>query len=195
MTAEPLPGMPEPVEPSALGRDDPRDRVDVEHVSTMHTEASLLAMLRQRCTVRSQGVGTRYVFATHVRAGSGFDQRTADAVTLDGWQGGNRRNPVHELEGFEVKTSRSDWLRELKDPGKCEAVRRYCARWWLVTVPGVVRGGELPDGWGLLLARGSVLRAEVQAPRLEPEDPPRGFWVAFSRAAVKTEQRHLEASR
>jgi hypothetical protein len=196
VTAVPLPGMPEPIErvaPSALGLDSPGDytgRPEPEQ----HTEASLLALLRRRCTIRSQGVGERYVFATHVRAGSGFDQRTADAVTLDCWQGGNRHDPAHDLEGFEVKVSRGDWLRELKDPHKSQAVRRYCARWWLLAPSGIVRADELPDGWGLMVARGSLLRAEVQAPRLQPEPVPRGFWVAFARAAVKTEQRRREVS-
>ena len=160
-----------------------------------HTEASLLARLRARYTVRSQGNGSRYVFATHVRSDSGFDRRTADAVVLDTWQSGQWLNAPHPFQGFEVKTSRADWLRELKDPLKAEAVARYCRQWWLV-IPdlSMVKAGELPPDWGLLLCHGDGLRAAVPARLRAVEEPTRGFWVAFTRAAVKTEERRLTES-
>lgn len=185
MTPDMLPDMPEdplPFTPPPVPEPEPRE----------WSEAYLLELLRARYTVQSQGIGSRWVFATHVRGGSGWDQRTADAVVLDAWQGGRPLDPAHDLEGFEVKISRSDWLRELKDPAKCEAVRRYCTRWWLVVPdPRIVRAGELPAGWGLMAAtaNGMSLRTVVKAPKLIGDDVPRGFWVAFTRAAVKTEAR------
>lgn len=153
------------------------------------TEATMLALLRERFDVTSQGTGRRFVFATHVRDGAGFDRRTADAVALDLWQ--STRN---ELHGFEVKVSRSDWLRELRDPAKHAAVARYCQRWSLV-IPsaGMVKPGELPDGWGLIvcISGGAALRAAVPAPWRRADVPPRGFWAAFTRAAVRTEGNRL----
>lgn len=170
-----LPGMPEP-EPV----------VELVPEQRVWREGELLELLRQRYTVQSQGVGSRYVFATHVRDDAGFDRRTADAVVLDAWQ--SSRHPLH---GFEVKCSRSDWLRELKDPDKHTAVARYCHTWWLVIADrSMVKAGELPGGWGMLVPNGShMLRAVVQPRAQQPDEPPRGFWVAFSRAAVKTETR------
>ena len=61
--------------------------------------------------------------------------------------------------------TRADWLRELKQPGKCESVAQYCDHWWIVAPPGVVGPGELPAAWGLLVARGDGLRAEKHAPK------------------------------
>jgi hypothetical protein len=72
----------------------------------------------------------------------------------------------HYLHGFEVKASRSDWLRELKDPRKADSVMRYCDFWWVVAgEAAIVKDGELPGGWGLLVPRGSDLVCKVQAER------------------------------
>jgi hypothetical protein len=98
-------------------------------------------------------------------------------------------NAPHPLQGFEVKTSRSDWRRELADPEKADAVARYCRQWWLV-IPSadMVKPGELPADWGLMVCSGLGLRAYRSAPLRMAVDPPRGFWAAFTRAAVKTER-------
>ncbi|MGW8565686.1 hypothetical protein [Isoptericola sp. NPDC055881] len=65
------------------------------------------------------------------------------------------------LVGHEVKASRSDWLNELNKPGKADAWADQCHEWWLVTVPGVVQEGELPDGWGLMVPGRSKTRMQV----------------------------------
>lgn len=173
------------------------------------TELTMLERLRTYYSTRSQGDGTRYSVAWHVRSGAGFGDayrvRTADAVVMDLWPSAGLL-----LHGFEVKVSRSDWLAELQDPAKCEGVRRYMDRWWLV-VPAAprtyVREGELPDGWGLMYASNQVrrvwdparrafgdreclsLRVAKQAPRLTPEPVGRSFMAALLRATAKTAAR------
>jgi hypothetical protein len=166
------------------------------------TETAMLALIRERFSAAS-GNGERYVFARHVRSHAGFDAtRTADAVVMDVWPSSGLA--VH---GFEVKVSRSDWLRELKDPHKATPVRRFCDHWWLVVSDrSIVRPGELPDGWGLLapaLAQSQyvwdheagrfarrpgrqVLRQVVAAPKLAPEPMTRSFYAALLRAATRT---------
>ncbi|MFF2621221.1 hypothetical protein [Oerskovia jenensis] len=66
------------------------------------------------------------------------------------------------LVGHEVKASRADWLNELAKPGKADAWADQCHEWWLVTVPGVVRDGELPEGWGLMLPGRSRTRMDIR---------------------------------
>ncbi|MEJ2886126.1 hypothetical protein [Actinomycetospora aeridis] len=147
------------------------------------TEADVLAWLRRRYTAVSPGNGPRYVFATHVRSAAGFDaMRTADAVVMDTWRSGR-----WELHGHEVKVSRSDWLRELKDLGKAEAVGRFCDRWWVV-VPdaSIVKTDELPVDWGLLVVAPTRARTVRQAPKREAEPVSRSFMAALMRAAVRT---------
>jgi hypothetical protein len=84
--------------------------------------------------------------------------RRADLVRIGMWASRGTGIDVHE-----VKVSRADWLRELDDPAKAEAWWPYCNRFWVVTVPGVVAGGELPAGWGLLEFPVSGRRFKVRA--------------------------------
>lgn len=103
----------------------------------------------------------------------------ADEVTLD-YQGKTFRvdaiaanlwvsRGLH-LHGFEIKVSRSDWLKELQCVGKCEAGRRFCDRWWLVSPPDVAKREELPEGWGWIQTNGVGLRIAKQAPHNESPD-------------------------
>lgn len=101
--------------------------------------------------------------------------RRADALAL-----GLGERSGAGIEGFEIKSHRGDWLRELGMPGKSESAARYCDRWWLVlSAPEIVRDGELPDGWGLLVPRGKRLVALQQAARRAPEPPSREFLSAL----------------
>lgn len=76
-------------------------------------------------------------------ATGGMASRRADAMAMSLWH-----SRGIELHGFELKISRSDWLRERKDPAKADALAVYCDRWWLVTAPGIVKPDELPAPWG-----------------------------------------------
>lgn len=78
-----------------------------------------------------------------------------------------------ELHAFEVKVQRSDWLRELAQPDKSLPWVSACERFWVVAPAGVVRGGELPESWGLMTwsVRGGVgaVRVTDRAKRREPD--------------------------
>lgn len=70
-----------------------------------------------------------------------------------------------EIHGFEIKASRSDWMRELRRMAKSAAAFEQCNRWWLVAPADVAVKDELPPGWGWLqLDAGGRLRKVVQAP-------------------------------
>lgn len=68
------------------------------------------------------------------------------------------------LVGHEVKASRADWLHELDQPHKATQWADQCHEWWLVTIPGVVRDGELPAGWGLMVPGTSKTRMKIVTP-------------------------------
>lgn len=171
------------------------------------TERQMLDLLHRRYSQTNPGNGPRYACAEHVKDGAGFShRRIADFIAVDCWPTGGI-----ELHGHEVKVSRSDWLHELKRPEKAEAFKRYMDRWWLV-VPdaAIVKPGELPVGWGLLvLSRRShqgswpnyhqrrieeCLRAKVQAPRLTPEPLPREMLATLARSTAKTSKRRAHAA-
>jgi len=96
-------------------------------------------------------------------ATGGRARRRADALVCSCWPS----NGIW-LAGVELKVSRSDWKRELKDPGKAWGVGRYCHYWWLACPAGVAE--EVPEAWGLVTVddKGTV-RVRKQAPRREPE--------------------------
>lgn len=106
-----------------------------------------------------------YVTLQEVRDATGFDGTSiADAMAVSLY-----RSRGKSLWGFEFKVSRSDWLRELKQPEKAESILRYCHHWALV-VPDkdIVKPGELPSTWGMYVAYKDKLKPIVPAPLLDP---------------------------
>lgn len=120
-----------------------------------------------------------WAFLPQVRNGTGFLRvtRTADALALGLWPSRGM-----ELHGFEVKASRSDWIRELKEPAKADEIFRFCDRWWVVVGDDkIVQSGELPPTWGLLAPRGSGLTAKTEAPKLDAQPLSKAFVAAICR--------------
>lgn len=171
---------------------DALDTIETPDPTPRATEADMLAALRARYAIASQGVSIRYAIAEHVQSGAGFDaRRVCDFMALDLWPS----KGLH-LHGHEVKVSRSDWLRELRDPAKAEEFRQWCDRWWLVVPDAeIVKAGELPTGWGLIVVTNGVPRISRQAPTLTPQPWSRSFRAAFARAVQKTSHRALQDMR
>lgn len=115
--------------------------------------------------------------------------RTADAVAMNMFP--SRGLAVH---GVEVKASRADWLRELKDPSKSEPVQRFCDHWWIAANAGIVNREELPPTWGLLELQGKALRQKVAAPKLKADLMDRGFMAALLRNAAGRATRELQTA-
>jgi hypothetical protein len=67
------------------------------------------------------------------------------------------------LVGHELKVSRADWLHELDEREKADQWADQCHEWWLVVGdPTIVRDGELPAGWGLMVPGRSKTRLEIK---------------------------------
>jgi hypothetical protein len=100
-----------------------------------------------------------------------------------------------ELHGFEIKVSRSDWLRELKDPTKSAPVQRYCDRWWIICPDGVIKPGELPPTWGHYEVKpGGTIRQVVAAPKLEAQPVTKDFMAALVRRAGAVDAEEVNAA-
>lgn len=94
------------------------------------------------------------------------------------------------LIGHEIKATRADWLHELAQPDKADTWADQCHEWWLVTVPGVVADGELPDGWGLMTpGRSRTRMTVVQRARRHPDRTPSWGAVRSIMARLDTLQR------
>jgi hypothetical protein len=151
------------------------------------SERTMLDRLARRYAAVS-GNGIRYARAEHVKVSAGHDaRRVCDLMVMDLWTGyGVGRGP--KLHGHEVKVSRADWLTELRDPSKALAFAAFCDFWWLVVSDAaIVRNGELPEGWGLLVAHGASLRVAVEAAR-RPDPAPidRDLAATLMRSVTKT---------
>jgi hypothetical protein len=125
--------------------------------------------------------GEDFAICMEVRNAAGFGaSRSCDALGIGLWP--SRGCHVH---GFEIKASRTDWLRELKEGAKAESFHRYCDYWHLVVGDkAIVRDGELPEGWGLLVPHGNTLREIVAPAKIAAEPMPRGMLAAFVKRAA-----------
>lgn len=126
-----------------------------------------------------------------VRNDAGFSAtRTADAIAVGLWP-----STGCTLEGFEIKVSRGDWMRELKDGGKSEAFMPYMDFWWLVAPRDIVTDDELPPSWGLLVPNADGLRVARAAKRLDPKPMPRGMLAAMVKRASTKRARDAEIAK
>jgi hypothetical protein len=100
-----------------------------------------------------------------VRDSTGFDSsRSADAMSISLY-----RTRGREVNGFEIKHSRSDWLRELKDPAKAEEIGKYCDYFYLLTPDDTVaKVDELPIPWGWMVPKGQRFKVMKKAQKMDP---------------------------
>ena len=133
--------------------------------------------------LRAQLPAEEYALFYEVRDATGcHGTRSADALAISLWP--SRGLEVH---GFEFKISRADWVKELRNPAKAEAIAAYCDRWWLVVSDErIVNPGEVPPAWGLKAVRGDKLVTITLAGKQENPAPlDRLFVAAIARAAQK----------
>lgn len=140
----------------------------------------LIEALRQNYLYPERG------FIEEFRGGTGWSRESrADAIAMDLWP-----SKGLELIGFEIKTSRQDWLKELKTPDKCVPIKQFCDRWYLVIddmkIINYFNTEELPDDWGLMCMNylGKV-EIKKEAPKLKAEPIDRAFLAALIRRASK----------
>lgn len=133
-----------------------------------------------RVALREKYQPPEYAVLEEVRNQTGFSvgrQRTADMLVMGLWPS----RGLH-LHGIEIKSSRQDWAKELKDPGKAEEIARFCDYWWLaVGDKNIVKDGELPATWGLLAPRGNKMVVVKEAEKFEPQSISRPFLAAIMR--------------
>jgi len=138
------------------------------------TEADVVTRLARKFAA------PEYAFLPQVNQGTGSHAgRRADGVAMSVWPS----RGLH-LHGFEVKVSRGDFLSELKQPAKSDAIQRYCHFWWLVTAKDVIRDGDmLPPTWGWMETEGAGLTIRKHAAQLSAEPWSIPFVASVLRAA------------
>lgn len=142
--------------------------------TTLTSESAVLKALRQRFPAPAWAMLAGVGNGTGGRA-----DRWADAVAMSVWPSRGL-----EIHGFEIKVNRGDFLRELKQPRKAEAVGQYCDRWWIAAgSKKIARPEELPPAWGLLVPHGKTMKIIKDAGRTDAAQLNRTFVAAVLRRA------------
>lgn len=119
----------------------------------MPTESDLFNLLKKKFP------SPEYALMAHVKDGLQNNKSICDALAMGTWA-----SRGFHLNGFEIKVSRSDFLQEIKNPQKAENIAKFCDKWWMVvSSQDIVKDGELPENWGLLVAKGERLQCKKEA--------------------------------
>lgn len=144
-----------------------RQKPDADGASSKLTSNDLFKLILKR----HEGPG--WIVLAEVGNSTGTNtQRHADAIAMGIWP-----SRGFSLHGYEIKVSREDVKKELRDPGKADAVGQYVDYWWLaISDLSIIDGLEIPESWGILVPKKSALRVHRQAPLRSSKLPlaPRG---------------------
>lgn len=161
------------------------------------TTADLIAAVRRIHT--NHGLIDHWSFFEELRLGTGYGrgkEQRIDAFAFGLW------SKNWGSMAYEVKVSRTDFLKELKTPLKRRMALRYSNLFWFVTPQGLVAPDEVPIEAGLMEARWRVVQTYPE--RIEAwgvdtvvpapwRDIPPPTWSLF--AAVARRVARLEAER
>lgn len=113
--------------------------------------------------IGAEGLGEEWVLLEEARRGAGFtgNSNRCDLLAIGTWESRGL-----QLVGHEVKVSRQDWQKELKQPEKAEWIWKHCHQWFLVIPAGskIVLPDELPASWGLMEVNASCVKVVTKAP-------------------------------
>ena len=134
---------------------------------------------------------SQYALMKEVSDAAGFNRsRSADYIAVNLWPSRGLT-----IDGIELKSFRSDWLNELKNPKKAENIFKYCDYFYLLTTDDTIaKEEEIPDSWGWKYIKGEKVVIKKKAPKLTPQPISRDFMVAMlKRSADRSEFVHLSA--
>lgn len=161
-----------------------------------YTSSHIKAIIRMRYTAPQYAVVEEVRNATgKVKRIAGARPRYADMLAIGLWP-----SVGLDIIGFEIKTTRADWLKEISDAKKAVAIQQYCDRWYLVVphknheriVRSVDGVSELPPTWGMLTVDNGVVREIVKAPKLNAVAITRPFLASLMRNACTSNPDYME---
>ena len=103
-------------------------------------------------------------------------EKRLDAWAFHLWPSGG-----YQPTGFEIKVSRSDFLRDLKKDRKRGRYLELCQYFYYVVPSGLVTASEVPAEAGLITATLSRLKLVKLAPHREIPAPEWDFFAAICR--------------
>ena len=146
----------------------------------MKTE-DLVKLIRQRYPINRPNGFQSHVVLEQVPDGTGVYQgRWIDLVVFSLWESKGLTRSA-----FEVKVSRSDFLRELQNPMKHKWALECFHEFWFVAPPDVIQLEELPVNVGWMCPRGNKLTIKRHAVKNSNPKLDDVLLAAFMRAASK----------
>lgn len=127
-----------------------------------------------------------YVLIAEVSDKSGFSRsRSLDYMVINLWESRGLA-----INGIELKSNRSDWLREIKNPQKQENHFKYCDYFYLLTdKENVAKLEEIPLNWGWYhINEKQILKTMKPAPKLQSVPVERSLLCAMLRRAADKEK-------
>lgn len=125
-----------------------------------------------------------WAFFDELRLGTGFRRDSAqsvDAFAISLWP-----SKGWASYAYEIKVSRADFRKELREPLKRRAALRYSNMFWFVTQEGLVKPEEVPIECGLMEVRTMVPEPFWHAHVIVPapwRDVPPPTWNLFASVA------------
>lgn len=142
------------------------------------TSADVLACLRTRFEVSG-----RSVLVEQLADSTGHDCSSwIDAAVVNLWPSDGL-----SIDAYEVKVSRSDFLREIQRPGKNQWCRDQLSSFsFVVSDAAIAKIDELPEGAGLLVVNGDSVKTIRAAKHTNRPVFSAGIAAALARALKKT---------
>ncbi|MDR2151497.1 MAG: MmcB family DNA repair protein [Helicobacteraceae bacterium] len=100
----------------------------------------------------------RFVTIAELRVGTGFDglsKRRIDLLAISAEKGNN-------VIGVEIKASKADFLKDLKDPAKQKPLRCFSNEFYYATPKGLIEPNDLPQWAGLIEVRTDAIDKPVE---------------------------------
>ena len=128
-----------------------------------------------------------WVFFRELRVGVGW--AVGAEQRLDAWAMNLWPSKGFQRLAFEVKVSRSDFLREKKKPGKRDAGFLVSNRFYFVAPVKLIGTNEVPEDCGLIeISSNGLAVVVVPAPWRDVGLPPLGFVGSIARRGYRIEK-------
>lgn len=126
---------------------------------------------------------SRWVTAEEVPVKTGGGNRRLDFVAMECWE-----SRGHALWGFEIKVSKADLAREIRDPSKHTCFFE-CLDYYSIAVPEeIVDVDAIPEAWGIAVVRDNEIHWRRMPQPLHGdrllEAIPKSFVASLARRAV-----------
>lgn len=137
-----------------------------------------------------------FVFFDEMRVGAGASAGASDQ-RIDAFAMGTSREAEYVRIAYEVKASRSDFLRELANPEKRRAALWLSNQFYFVTPKGLVSIDELPPEAGLIEVweepnQGHLICDTVRSAIWRESEPPNWRFLAALARRIRTQEESEE---